>query len=1133
MSCRKGVRSALRACLRGSAGRGQVAAEGTLSGSNPVNALRVADIGVLSWPLPAAQWVELQRLATAAPFGRREQTLHDDAVRRTLQIDASQLQLGPRFQSLIEQRVVPALCEGLGVAAAQRKHVHAHLYKLLLYRPGDHFAKHRDSEKLPGMFATLSLLLPCSYTGGELTVSFNHKKLVLGRPPTDDDEASELRWIAFYCDVEHQVAPVQSGLRIALTFNVAYTPPRQKERGVMKSDDAPRAPSEDDQGRRLRRLARALERWVQTLHPPVLVLPLAHQYSRANGQLANLKGQDRAVYQALQAAVEILREAQAAESVAEQVQEDSTTATAAAAAATPTAAASKRQKRAKASAASPSDAAAAAAAAAPSASISTAPATSSTGRGASARSFTAAVLAPVSFDLAAMEVRQSGYPDGGYDDDDWETMEVTDSILSLEPLDAESPLHACACTAPDLEDPFSRSYSSLSSSGRKVYGAESWLLRALDADGKEQADDASDDDDEDDDEPGFDALPWDDGETTESTGNEGASSERWYNRTALVLTTPRTGPMLVFQNNAKDACTHLCRKLDAVTDELQQGSRSATAAAASKAVSPKRSTLLAEAHLWLSSGPTAEHLQRLSAEGALALVQSLQAMRAALQTARQQQEAVSSLPSSAGSLAGSDPSLVALSELEERTSETEGVIRDAKHWSLLLLSDSNAGGAAETKLFQVLSSLHAQQGEAQLLRFWRRLVSLAVEQRKWRAIISLARVPFDQGHATDTQASMRKRKADGSEQQPPSLQQELLVATSRAIVSAGTGVKSDEAAAAPLSTDAQLERLFAPPAPSYSYGSNRYGYGSYYSTSFSPSSSSSSSSDDPPSDVTLLSVLEFLLSVPADAGVTDGAPNWPQVASQLTERWVQRLCGKLRDLRTSLAKRVAHATDVVVPKLRQLASAGQPGNSALPASLLTASSAALEALLMQVQLQTTSVPASSWSLAPVLAALMPERGVSGCILSGSSSGNCTECAQLRAFLISDVRQSRVQVTNAAASHLSRACQVLNQLSNSGGGPEWLSSGVAHVKYARNSSVDITKKQQWAPYAQKMLERMRTAYMTWQKVVQQMISRQHAQEPGAAHAPAAAAAAAAADVSAAAGASAEDDVAATPAKRARK
>ena len=43
----------------------------------------------------------------------------------------------------------------LGVPDGQT--VKAELYKLLLYQEGDHFAPHCDTEKAPGMFATMTV----------------------------------------------------------------------------------------------------------------------------------------------------------------------------------------------------------------------------------------------------------------------------------------------------------------------------------------------------------------------------------------------------------------------------------------------------------------------------------------------------------------------------------------------------------------------------------------------------------------------------------------------------------------------------------------------------------------------------------------------------------------------------------------------------------------------------------------------------------------------------------------------------------------------------------------------------------------------------------------------------------------
>lgn len=58
--------------------------------------------------------------------------------------------------------ITQRLAANLGVPATDG--VEAQLYKLLLYKPGDHFTPHRDTEKAPRMFATLAIMLPSQYT---------------------------------------------------------------------------------------------------------------------------------------------------------------------------------------------------------------------------------------------------------------------------------------------------------------------------------------------------------------------------------------------------------------------------------------------------------------------------------------------------------------------------------------------------------------------------------------------------------------------------------------------------------------------------------------------------------------------------------------------------------------------------------------------------------------------------------------------------------------------------------------------------------------------------------------------------------------------------------------------------------
>jgi len=98
------------------------------------------------------------------------------------------------------------VADGLGVSGP----VAAELYKLLVYDQGSFFVSHRDTEKAPGMFATLVIVLPSISAGGELVV--RHK----GREARLDlrcNEPSEAAFAAFYADCVHEVLPVTEGCR--------------------------------------------------------------------------------------------------------------------------------------------------------------------------------------------------------------------------------------------------------------------------------------------------------------------------------------------------------------------------------------------------------------------------------------------------------------------------------------------------------------------------------------------------------------------------------------------------------------------------------------------------------------------------------------------------------------------------------------------------------------------------------------------------------------------------------------------------------------------------------------------------------------------------------------------------------
>lgn len=242
--------------------------------------IEVDSVGPIALPVLPAQAAQLIAVAERAPYGRGEDTLVDTAVRRTWQIGAERVHIKGRHWQAMLDGVVELAATGLGAGTG----VEAELYKLLVYDEGSFFLEHRDTEKSPGMFATLIVALPSLHTGGELVIRHRDREARLDLRCSD---VSELAWAAFYADCVHEVLPITSGCRLVLVYNL-----RRKGRGRL-----PRPQSYDKETVALERMLRA---WCNETAKPdedrplKLVYPLAHAYTPAELSFAALKGADAA-----------------------------------------------------------------------------------------------------------------------------------------------------------------------------------------------------------------------------------------------------------------------------------------------------------------------------------------------------------------------------------------------------------------------------------------------------------------------------------------------------------------------------------------------------------------------------------------------------------------------------------------------------------------------------------------------------------------------------------------------------------------------------------------------------------------------------------------------------------------------
>lgn len=242
--------------------------------------LEVEGVGAIALPLLSAQAEALVAGAEPAPYGRGGDTLVDSRVRRTRQVDAARVKLTGRKWAEDLEGVVERVRMGLAVAGT----IEAQLYKLLIYDTGSFFVSHRDTEKAPGMFATLVVVLPCDYSGGELIIRHRGKE---ARVDLHRDEPSEAAFAAFYADCRHEVLPIASGYRLALIYNLIR----------VGEGPLPQAPDYGDQQTQLPRL---LAEWDHAgAAPDKLVYPLEHAYTEAEIGFPALKGQDAAAAQVL------------------------------------------------------------------------------------------------------------------------------------------------------------------------------------------------------------------------------------------------------------------------------------------------------------------------------------------------------------------------------------------------------------------------------------------------------------------------------------------------------------------------------------------------------------------------------------------------------------------------------------------------------------------------------------------------------------------------------------------------------------------------------------------------------------------------------------------------------------------
>ncbi|KZS92666.1 hypothetical protein SISNIDRAFT_412158, partial [Sistotremastrum niveocremeum HHB9708] len=241
----------------------------------PNPGLFINGLGGVGLPLSERDASDLIAQASQAPFGQGERTIIDKEVRDTWEIDGANVNFeNPLWHQWLQYKVLSEVQEALALTCGAS----LELYKLLIYEAGSHFLAHQDTEKAEGMFGTLVILLPSKFSGGELQLSHAGRNKIVDVSASSMFSTTVMSW---YTDVFHEIKPVQSGYRLALSYKL-----------VSKVDEHRPIPTAS---REIDSIARTLHSWKSDFRPETPVMfshLLQHQYSLASLRQGTLKGPD-------------------------------------------------------------------------------------------------------------------------------------------------------------------------------------------------------------------------------------------------------------------------------------------------------------------------------------------------------------------------------------------------------------------------------------------------------------------------------------------------------------------------------------------------------------------------------------------------------------------------------------------------------------------------------------------------------------------------------------------------------------------------------------------------------------------------------------------------------------------------
>ncbi len=163
--------------------------------------------------------------AEPAPFGMGKETKLDKKVRDAMRLKA-------RGKAEVAGFDPKDILDDIERALSPSEYLDAKLTDVLVYRPGGHFTRHKDTPREPSLVGTLIVGLPIAHEGGTFTVHDGieeHEVDWSGKVQPD-----VVRWTAMFSDADHAIDPVTKGARVTLVYSLSLSGRRRTDPAAAK-----------------------------------------------------------------------------------------------------------------------------------------------------------------------------------------------------------------------------------------------------------------------------------------------------------------------------------------------------------------------------------------------------------------------------------------------------------------------------------------------------------------------------------------------------------------------------------------------------------------------------------------------------------------------------------------------------------------------------------------------------------------------------------------------------------------------------------------------------------------------------------------------------------------------------------